>query len=200
MIPQVKELYKTEVRDLLDAFDKRTTEGLRAQAVLAVLLETGIRRGELCKLLVEDFTDGPLPALRVKTAKQRNGKEPFRSVPLLPQTAMAIHKYLKRQGHGSDPTSPLFLTLRAYGGRRKAITITATHRLLLKGLDRAGIVRRIRCHTFRHHFATQTHEHGAPVATVSQLLGHASSRSTDSYLHASEARKRQAVTAAFGGK
>lgn len=200
MIPKVKELSQSEVDALLKAPDGRTRQGKRAAAILAVMVRTGVRRGELCKLLLEDFTDGPLPSLRVKTLKQKNGKEPYRTIPLGRETAQLIGKYLKARGEAARPLSPLFLTLRSYNGAPKAITHTALHRLLLKALDKAKISRRIRCHTFRHHFATATHETGSSVATVSQLLGHASSRTTDTYLNASDQRKRQAISNAFGGR
>ncbi len=201
MIPKVKELTRGEEKDLLkNGTDERTLSGKRAAAVLATLLRTGIRRGELCRLLVEDFTDGPLASLRVKTLKQRNGKEPYRSIPLGPETASLISKYLKaRNGHGTDPDSPLFLTLRSYGGKPKAITHTALHRLLLKALAKAKISRRVRLHSFRHHFANRVHQH-APVATVKTLLGHSKIETTATYLSTSEPKMRQTVTAAFEGR
>ena len=199
MTPKAKELTQHEVDALMKAPDQRTLDGKRAAAILATLVRTGVRRGELTKLLVEDFTDGPLALIRVKTSKQRNGKEPYRAIPLGPETAEVIQKYLERQGHGTDPTSPLFLTLRAYGGKPKAITITALHRLLLKTLTKAKISRRVRLHSFRHHFANTVHQH-APVATVKTLLGHAKIETTATYLSTSEPKMRQAVTAAFGGR
>ena len=200
MIPQVKELSQSEVDALLKAPDQRTLDGKRAAAVLATLLRTGIRRAEVTKLLLEDFTDGPLPSLRIKTAKQRNGKEPFRTVPLGKETAALIGKYLKARNGTLEPTGPLFLTLLAYGGKPKGITITALHRLLKRSLAKAKISSRVTLHSLRHHFASTVHENGSSVATVSRLLGHAQVRSTDTYLNVSEHRKRQAVTAAFGGK
>jgi len=200
MIPKVKELTRGEEQALLGAPDQRTLDGKRAAAVLAVMIRTGVRRGELCKLLVEDFTDGPLASLRVRTAKQKNGKEPYRTIPLGPETASLISKYLKtRNGHGTDPDSPLFLTLRSYGGQPKAITHTALHRLLLKVLAKAKISRRVRLHSFRHHFANRVHQY-APVAEVKTMLGHSKIETTATYLSTSEPKMRQTVTAAFEGR
>ena len=198
MIPKVKELSQSEVDALLKAPDQRTLDGKRAAAVLATLLRTGIRRSEVTKLLLEDFTDGPLPSLRVRTLKQKNGT-PFRTIPLGRETAALISKYLKWRNGTLEPTGPLFLTLLAYDGKPKGITITALHRLLLKTLAKAKISRRVRCHTFRHHFANTVHQH-APVATVQQLLGHTKIETTATYLSASEAKMRGTVTAAFGGR
>ncbi len=198
-IPQVKELSQGEIDGLLKAPDGRSIAGKRAQAILAVMVRTGIRRGELCRLLVEDFTPGDLASIRVRTLKQRNGSLPFRSIPLGAQTSGLIQKYLDRQGHGTDPTSPLFLTLRAYNGKPKAITATALHRLLLKALAKAKISRRVRLHSFRHHFANTVHQH-APVATVKTLLGHAKIETTATYLSTSESKMRETVSLAFRGR
>ncbi len=199
MIPQVKQLSQSEIESLLKAPDGRTLAGKRAQAVFATLLRTGIRRQECCRLLIEDFTDGPLASIRVKTLKQKNGREPYRVAPLGQETASLISKYLKARNGTSHSGDPLFLTLRSYNGKPKAITHTALHRLLLKTLTKAKISRRVRLHSFRHHFANTVHQH-APVATVKTLLGHAKIETTATYLSTSESKMRETVTAAFGGR
>jgi len=48
---------------------------------------------------------------------------------------------------------------------------------------RAGIARRVTCHTFRHSFATHLIETGTDVRTVQELLGHAKLATTQVYLH-----------------
>jgi site-specific recombinase XerD len=59
-------------------------------------------------------------------------------------------------------------------GLQKAVKIAA---------DRAGILKRIGCHTFRHSFATHLLENGINIRVVQRLMGHADVKTTEIYTH-----------------
>jgi integrase len=68
------------------------------------------------------------------------------------------------------------------------------HRVLESGLqkavklaaDRAGITKRIGCHTFRHSFATHMLEDGVNIRVVQELMGHADVKTTEISAHVME--------------
>jgi integron integrase len=51
------------------------------------------------------------------------------------------------------------------------------------GVNRAGITKRVSCHTFRHCFATHLLENGVNLRAVQELMGHPDVKTTEIYTH-----------------
>lgn len=72
-----------------------------------------------------------------------------------------------------------------------------SHTMCLKALSRwtkrAGIDKHITWHCARHTFATQILTNGANIIVAKELLGHSSTRYTEIYTRAVDAKKKEAV-------
>lgn len=198
-------LEAAELRQLVNLPDRRTKEGLRDYAVLVLLANTPLRKGEIAMLkrgnMVNTGTQTFIHYVVEKKRKVRGkGQEKHRvienTVPLRKETYEAIIKYHEAEfkGTDADQDNPLFMTLGKHGNCvKQAITAKAIDYIVSKYAQLSGINKRITPHSFRASFATHALDKGADLKTVSELLGHASILSTQPYLRSNIERKQKAI-------
>ena len=154
---------------------------LRDEAVLNLLLYTGLRVGEAAALRLDDLV------LNGKAAKVivRSGKGlKYREVPLHREARQALAAYL--QVRPAEQGDQLFLGQRGpLGSRGIQMQLTALGQA-------AGVA--VTPHMLRHTFATRLlREAGADLVTVAALMGHASIATTQIYTQPGEADMIRAV-------
>jgi integrase/recombinase XerD len=158
-------------------------KGLRDRAILEFFFATGIRRGELSKLNIDDI-DFNTGLVRV----QGKGKKE-RLVPISPRGREWLAFYIGK-------IRPMFASIGsgkamflANNGKRYVpgkLSDMASQYVKLAGFDRTGA-----CHLFRHNTATTMLDNGADLRHVQEMLGHASILTTQLYTHVSRKKLTQ---------
>jgi integrase/recombinase XerD len=167
-------LTRQEARRILEAPDEGTNASLRDRAILETFYATGLRVSELAKLTVQDV-DTEERLLRIVQGK--GGKD--RNVPLTAAAAEAIEIYLQMarpRMRGARHSPLLFVAPR--GGR---MHISSLNDVVHSWAKKAGIKRRVTCHTFRHSVATHLLKGGADIRHIQAFLGHRSLQTTERY-------------------
>jgi site-specific recombinase XerD len=144
-VPEV--LTPQEVERLFRTCKGRSFEDRRDTALMRVLLDTGVRRGELVALTVEDvFLEARRLFVAGATSKSRAGRYPRYT----PETAVALDRYLRiRRAHPKAGLPALWL------GRRGVVTGSGALQIVETRGQQAGIAG-LHPHRFRHtmaHFA-----------------------------------------------
>ena len=151
----------------------------RDRFLVRFAIETGLRRGELCALTVDDFLPaGKLWIVRVREGK--GGKE--RGVPLSPELKAALDHYLARVRPQSRRRE-LFLSLRRKGDDFTPLSSDGMYRIWNRLGKAAGV--RAFPHKARHSFGTRLAQDGLSPWVVRESLGHATFDATDRYVRAS---------------
>jgi len=179
-LPTGRALGDAEVAALLGACTGLATVQVRNAALLAVLLGTGLRRGEVVALDVEAY-HVPTGALRVLG---KGDKERFCYVTNEPRTYLG--RWLAVRG---DASGPLFLPI-TKGGTivHRRLSDQAVFLLLRRLAKRAG-VEGFSPHDARRTFISNAIDASKDLVAVQALAGHASVSTTASYDRRGEASK-----------
>ncbi len=161
-------LSQSEMERLVNA----SKADIRHNAIIVLLLYTGMRVGELCGLKTEDI-DLPECLIRV-----RSGKGDKDRIVLMPPECSSVLSQLYESKVKTGNYSEYF-----FGTKRGKIHPTTVERIVRKNSLKCGIERKVTPHTLRHTFATTVLKNGGDIRFIQQILGHASIATTQIYTH-----------------
>jgi integrase/recombinase XerD len=184
-----------EEQTIIETFSPAQLEGLvratekqpfsvRDKSIVSVLIDTGIRAGELVGLTLDCvWLDADDSYIKV-TGKGRKQRE----VPLGRNSRTALRRYTTRYRQKPKNKNDQHVFLSRTG---RPITISGLEQIIEQIGEHAHI-KGVRCspHTFRHSMAVQFLLSGGDIYKLSRLLGHQSVKITERYL--SSVKSKQA--------
>ena len=156
-------LTPTEYRALRDA----ARSDLRMTAIIELLLQTGIRIGELTELRLSDIQKD---SLRVKSME----KHPERMVPLNKRAQESLNKYLEIRPKVEE--NHVFITK---SGKPFLIRNIRTS---IERYFRLAEIKNAKVNDLRHTFVAHHLKHGVSLVLLSRILGHKRVSTTERYL------------------
>lgn len=171
-------LYPPEIKDLLKTARGQGKElDLRNFAIVEMLLETGMRVGELVGLKEGDIDT----SLDVILVNGKGGKQRYLPLGASVKKALSDYEQSCRQPlmqHYKE--NHHFVFINQYGAPITSAGITYILNELIK---KSSLTGHIHPHMLRHTFATTMLNNGADIRSVQELLGHASLSTTQIYTH-----------------
>jgi len=164
---------KEEMQELSAVLDSGEVE-LLDRLIIEVLYQTGMRRAELCDLLLENvhFYRNEITVIG-KGNKQR-------IVPISPVLMQELKVYNDEyRKPNSDADLYFFVTPKG-----KKITEKFVYLLVTRYLSAVSSKKKRSPHILRHSFATHILNNGAEISKVKKMMGHASLSSTQVYTNA----------------
>lgn len=164
---------KDEVSHLL-----KNAKSKRNIALIYVLLDTGLRSSEMCRMTIRDlnFENASLQVRAWQTGKKSRSRVVF-----MGKTCQrALWSYIATRDDTEDPGSPLIATK---DGR--FLNRTGVKNILARIAEKAE-VQKCGAHRFRHTFAIEYLRNGGDIFTLQKLLGHASLEMVRRYLRIAE--------------
>lgn len=157
--------------------------------ICLLLLDAGLRVGELVQLKVSDVWFELRPVYTLELQPETTKTKVSRMIPLSERTRQAITEYSKSRPHffSTEPGKPIF----GRGYPNDHISPRQVERIIRKaGQGALGIP--VHPHMLRHTFATRLMQK-TNIRVVQALLGHKSLQSTQIYTHPNDQDLKKAI-------
>ena len=155
---------------------------VRLYSIVEILLQTGVRIGELAALTLDDVRkskNGKIDFLYIKAA----GSHPARKVPLNKSAKKALDEYLQVRPETEDDT--IFITKNG-----RPLLVRNIRTAIDKAFEKAGI-KNAKVNDLRNTFIAHHLANGVSLVTVSKLVGHKRLSTTEKYLNLVKMQKEE---------
>lgn len=175
-----------QIKLLFSAINRETVLGIRDYAVYALMFLAGLRVGEVHQLNL-DSIDLKKKVLHVLG----KGNRP-RTIALHDELFRVLAEFLAVRPAFFRHNSSAALFLSKKGNRLAIRTMEENFKKIVTKADlNAGFP--VTCHSLRHTFASQLNDKDVDILVIQSLLGHATPKSTEAYIHPSQEKIRQAM-------
>jgi len=177
-MPLIERMLNVAYQDIADSSGQKKKSAIQNALVLELLFSTGMRVGELCKLLKADINieSGSL-LIMGKGAKER----------VLQIGSMSVIELLREHCSQSECPGGALLVNR----KGRPLSEQSVRAIVKKYALRADTQMHITPHMFRHSFATALVEANVDIRCIQKLLGHSSILTTQIYTDVSTAKQRE---------
>ena len=160
-------LTKEEIKKLIDIFDNS-----KSKLMVSIMYACGMRVSELINLKIDnfDFNEKIGQIIQAKGKKDRMFNIPS-----------FLLEDLKSQTKNQKENNHEYL----FSGPNGRLSSRNLQKIVSSAAKRAGIKKKVHCHTLRHSFATHLLENGVDIRKIQILLGHSSISTTELYTHVS---------------
>lgn len=177
-----RDMFPKDVVRVLDEFKK--TENLVMFTIIHILVTTGLRNEEFCRLKVKDLRYDSISERYYLAVEGKGNKH--RDVPLKEKVVRSIHLFREVRGlplvRESKPDSPLFTTRTgaAYSPSYFSQMVKKEIAKLPENVIESNV--NVTPHVFRHAFAIISHVNRVDVYDIMRSLGHEKIETTMIYL------------------
>ena len=177
-LPRMKEdrflptvLTRQEINAIIDV-----TKNLKHKAMIALMYSSGLRLSEVIHLHCKDIRSSDM-TVHVRETKSRVDRYTI----LSDHALKILNQYWLQCGRPGDILFPSSWT-------GSYLMPNGVNQFFKASAKKAGITRRVSCHSCRHSFASHLYEDGTDIRCIQALLGHIDPKSTEVYIHISNKR------------
>jgi len=180
-VKKIRVLTETEYMALRDA----CRGNQRLYTIVEILLQTGIKIGELCRLTLADVTKDPKTKTPISIHIREFQNNPARDIPLNKRAAEALEAYLKIRPKTNEAV--IFVTAKG-----NPIPVRNVRLFITRAFEKAGI-KGAKVNDLRNTFIVHQIQKGANLLAISKVVGHKRLSTTERYLKYTNQEKKEEI-------